>query len=61
MIAESLKTWNLQLATEHLNESDRGAIVVETFNEEIVSDLEFMSEVEKCDENEDGQRKNDAL
>ena len=37
-----------QLAAEHLNESDRGAIVVETFNEEIVSDLGLMSEVEKC-------------
>jgi len=37
-----------QLATEHLNESDRGAIVVANLNEEIVSDSELISEVEKC-------------
>ena len=38
-----------QLAAEHLNESDRGAIVVANLNEEISSDIELMSEVEKCD------------
>ena len=38
-----------QLAAEHLNESDRGAIVVANLNEEISSDIELVSEVEKCD------------
>ena len=38
-----------QLAAEHLNESDRGAIVVANLNEEISSDIELISEVEKCD------------
>jgi len=38
-----------QLAAEHLNESDRGAIVVANLNEEISSDTELISEVEKCD------------
>ena len=38
-----------QLAAEHLSESDRGAIVVANLNEEISSDIELISEVEKCD------------
>ena len=38
-----------QLAAEHLNESDRGAIVVANLTEEISSDTELISEVEKCD------------
>ena len=38
-----------QLAAEHLNESDRGALVVANLNEEISSDIELISEVEKCD------------
>ena len=35
-----------QLAAEHLNESDRGALVVANLNEEISSDIELISEVE---------------
>ena len=38
-----------QLAAEHLNDSDRGAIVVANLNEEISSDIELISEVEKCE------------
>ena len=36
-----------ELATEHLNESDRGAIVVAELNEEIKLDSELISQVEK--------------